>query len=278
MALKSYEQNNNNTAVAVADKSRRKLIVMFWTLLSLIGVMLVLPSLGFAEQSGENLYAVNYKEQNPYQLKSREANPDTKMYVSNHKTEDNITMLEKGYDMMGTAGFTGVDVAPEFALTHGKAIKADTVLVYTKYSSAKAKAYRKAILKKQAEKDGVAFDETLVDEETLYDYYASYWAKVPMPTFGVHIIKLTSVMQDPETDEVKRTAVKGLKILAVINDSAANKAGVLKSDSLLKIGAVDMNEPEDLFSAVKRYKGQTVPVVVLRDKQEVTMQVALVRK
>lgn len=276
MALSSSIKKTSNQSVAAAVKTNKKFVNMFWMLLSVISVMFVMQSLSYAE-AVENLYEVHYKEQNQYQLKSAEANPETKMYVSNHKTEDNITMLEKGYDMMGTSGFTGIDVSPEFALLHGRNIKADTVLVYSKYSSAKAKAYRKALLKKQAEKDGVAFDEKLVDEETLYDYYASYWAKVPMPTLGVHIIKLTSVMQDPETDEIKRTAVKGLKILAVVNDSAAAKAGVLKSDSLLKIGEVEMTEPEDLFDAVKRYKGQTVPLVVMRDKQEMTMQVALIK-
>ena len=76
-------------------------------------------------QATENLYEKNYKEQNNSNLQSMQANPDTKMYVSNHFDDDNISMLESGYDMMGSSGFEAGSIAPDLALEHAKSIKAD---------------------------------------------------------------------------------------------------------------------------------------------------------
>lgn len=215
--------------------------------------------------AAENLYEKNYKAQNIGNLVSLEPNPDTKMYVSNHKEDDNISMLEKGYDMMGTSGFEAGDVPAELALQHGRAIKADTVLVYSKYGSAKTAASKISAIKESAKKNGGEVDvNDLKDEPTQYKYFASYWAKLPMPLLGVHIIKL--VPKTPDED-VKAAAVakNGLKVLAVIKDSPAEKAGLMRGDILYKIGSTTLNKPEDLSPAVRQLQGQTVPIEYERD-------------
>ncbi len=276
MALKPQGNFKNTNNIVAQKNPQRTALIVFFSILSIIGMMIAMQTLSFAEAAIVNLYAKNYKEQNPQQLKSMEANPDTKMYVSNHKDKDNISMLESGYDLMGTSGFTATEISPDLALQHGKTIKADTVLVYSKYGSAKTKQSKLAFIKEKAKKNGGEIDEKdLVEEDVQYDYYASYWAKLPMPLFGIHIIKLNQVSQDPETDEVKKEAQKGLKILAVIKDSPAAKAEILKGDNLLKMADTTINKPDDLFAAVKKYQGKTIPVVVQRGEQEMTLNVAL---
>ncbi len=213
----------------------------------------------------ENLYAQNYKAQNTSNLVSLEANPDTKIYVSNHKDEDNISMLEKGYDMMGSSGFEAGNVPAELALQHGRAIKADTVLVYTKHGSAKTAASRISAIKESAKKNGGEADPNdLQDEPTKYKYFASYWAKLPTPLLGVHIIKLIPKTVD---EDVKKATVanNGLKVLAVIKDSPADKAGLVRGDVLHKVGAIALNKAEDLSPAVRQLQGQTVPIEYERD-------------
>lgn len=213
----------------------------------------------------ENLFAKNYKAQNSGNLMSLEANPDTKMYVSNHKDEDNISMLEKGYDMMGTSGFEAGDVPADLALQHGKAIKADTVLVYSKYGSAKTAASKISAIKESAKKNGGEVDPNdLQDEDTQYKYFASYWAKLPTPLLGVHIIKLIPKTID---EDVKKAAVanNGLKVLAVIKDSPADKAGLMRGDVLYKIGSTSLIKPEDLSPAVRQLQGQTVAIEYERE-------------
>ena len=271
-----YKSKNSNTAAVKALSTasmHNKKIVIGLMLLSLLGITAFLTASPVNAAEG-NLYAKNYKEQNTHHLKSQSANPDTQMFVSNHKDEDNITMLERGYDMMGSSGFDAADVSADLALQHGKAIKADTVLVYSKYGSAKTSAGKMEFIKEAAKNGGEIDAKDLAEEPTQYTYYASYWAKLPTPLLGVHVIKLIKA-SDNKDERAKNVAEKGLKIIAVINESPAAAAKIVKGDTLLKIGDVDLVKPDDLFAAVKRYAGHTVPVELERGGADVKMSVAL---
>ncbi len=220
-------------------------------------------------QAEENLYAKHYKEQNGRGLKSLLVEPDTKMYVSNHADEDNIDMLERGYDMMGSTGFEAGSIMPNMALTHAKAIKADVVLVYSKYASKKSSLSQLQLLKEAAETTG-EIDEKALEADEKYRYYASYWAKVPMPIFGLHVIKLKHKDKDGNV-----TPLDGLKVLAVIKGSPAYKAGLKRGDVLMKLGDFDLQEPEALGPAVGRYQGQQVEVAFEREGAPVVTKATL---
>lgn len=230
-----------------------------WMLVSLltIGTLFMAGKL----LAAENLFEKNYKAQNNGNLVSLQASPDTKMYVSNHKDDDNISMLENGFDMMGSSGFAAGEVPADLALQHAKAIKADTVLVYTKFGSAKTAASKIAVIKEAAKKGGgVVEDKDLIEDPTQYDYYASYWAKLPSPLLGVHIIKLVLVAEDEEEAAANKKINTGLKILAVIKDSPAAKAGLKRGDTLYKIADVELNKPEELSGVVRKYQGENVTI------------------
>ena len=225
------------------------------------------------ESLNENPYAKNYKAQSSSQLQSLHTNPDTKIYVSNHKEEDNISMLEKGYDMMGSSGFEGGHVPAELALQHGKNIKADTVLVYSKYGASKTAESKMQVIKEALKKKGEVTEQDLTQDATTYQYYASYWAKLPPPLLGVHIIKLKQKARPREGADAED--LNGLKVIAVVNDSPAAQAAISRGDVLLKIGEVALVKPEDLFAAVKRYAGKSVPVVLQRETENLTTTVAI---
>ncbi len=268
-----YSKNQIVSNSTVLNAKKITTALMLLSLVS-VGTALIATQLHAAEMnvSAVNLYAKNYKEQNGYQLKSQDTNPDTKIFVSNHKDDDNISMLEKGYDMMGSSGFDAANVSAELALQHGQNIKADTVLVYSKYGSAKTPSSKLQFIKEAAKKGGEIDAKDLESEPTQYEYYASYWAKLPMPLLGVHVIKLVKVASD---DNAQASGDKGLKIIAVIQESPAAKASIIKGDNLLKIGDVQLAKTDDLFMAVKRYAGQTVEVVLLHNDTVVKMSVAL---
>jgi hypothetical protein len=239
-------------------------------------LLLSLGAMASAPMAAEvNLYEKNYKAQNSGNLKSLQANPDTKMYASSRKKEDNISMLEDGYDMIGSSGFDGAVVPAEQALVHAKAIKADTVLVYSKYASTKTSSSKLQLVKEAAKNGGEIEAEALLEAPMQYHYYASYWAKLPMPLLGVNVIKLKlkTNAEGEELAKVKEEA--GLKIIAVIKASPAAKAGVVNGDVLLKIGDVDLVKPDDLYAAVQRYAGQTVAVELERNNTALKVSVAL---
>lgn len=253
-----------------AQSSTLKIIISVLMLLSL-GALLFTAQSHAAEI---NLYAKNYKEQNSNHLKSLVKDPETKMYVSNHKDDDNISMLENGYDMIGSSGFDGVAVPVEGALIQGQAVKADTVLVYSKYATTKTNSSRMQLVKEAAKKGGEIEAKDLVDEPTQHKYYASYWAKLPMPLLGVHIIKLKQKSRDDDEVRVSKDE-PGLKIIAVIKASPADTSHIVKGDVLLKVGDVELVKPDDLFSAVQRYAGQVVVVKVAREDVTINVTVAL---
>ncbi|MDO8960496.1 MAG: PDZ domain-containing protein [Methylophilus sp.] len=242
---------------------------MKWVLLMSFTVLALIVSTFVSAE--ENLYAKNYKAQNAYGLTSSQANPDTKMYVSNHKEDDNISMLETGYDMMGSSGFEGGDVAADLALQHGKAIKADVVLVYSKYGSAKSASSKMAMIREAAKTGKALTEKDMAEEPTVYKYYASYWAKLPTPTLGVHVIKLV-----PKADAFNEKAeISGLQLLAVIKDSPAAKAGLVRGDRLLKINNIAVDNPEDLTTNIRQLKGQKIDIRYLRADTEMTTQAQL---
>ena len=271
----SYKNIRSKTSEANAltvEVALNKKIFALLMLTSLMAVVFLLAST--QALADENLYAKNYKEQNSYQLKSQNATPDTKMFVSNHKEDDNISMLEKGYDMMGSSGFNAADVPADQALQHAKAIKADTVLVYSKYGSAKTSAGKLEFIKEAAKNGGEIDAKALEEEPTQYDYYASYWAKLPPPLLGVHVIKLIKA-SDNAAEKAKNTAEQGLKVIAVIKESPAAAGNMLKGDTLLKIGTIALVKAEDLMLAVKEYAGKTVPIELERDGAKMKLTVAL---
>jgi PDZ domain len=222
-------------------------------------------------QAAVNLYEQHYKAQNNRDLKSMQAQPDTKMYVSNHDDEDNISMLESGYDMMGSSGFEAGSIAPDMALDHARAIKADVVLVYSKYASKKSGISKLQTYKEAAKTTGEVDPEVLEEDGEQYKYYASYWAKLPMPLLGLHVIKLR--YKSENSDEF--IAEDGLKVLAVIKDSPAFKAGLKRGDVLVRMNDVRLQTPAQLSQAVMKYKGTQVEIAYERNEKGVTTQATL---
>lgn len=259
-------------AIDYTSSTTKKLVFVGFTALSLIFAFTA--HLAQAEQT--NPFIKNYKEQNTYKLKSLNPNPDTKILLSNHKDEDNIKMLEDGYDMIGSSGFSATEASPDLALQQGRAIKADTVLIYKKYDSAKVSGSKLQLVKEAAKKGTEIDPNDLIEEPTQHAFYASYWAKLPMPTFGVHVIKLKLNTNDsPVEGTEKIEELPGLNIIAVIKDSAAAKASIAKGDTLLKMGDMALTKADDLFAAVKKYAGQTVTVELERKGVPMKVTVAL---
>lgn len=222
-------------------------------------------------QAAENLYEQHYQAQSNQNLKSINTLPDTKMYVSNHDDEDNISMLEKGYDLMGSSGFEAGSIMPDMALEHAKSIKADVVLVYSKHAAQKSAISTLQTIKEAAKTTGEIDAKVLEAMDEQYRYYASYWAKLPMPLLGVHVIKL----KHKSEHDNKMVIDDGLKILAVIKDSPAFKAGLLRGDVLVKIGAILMQAPEQLSQAVRKYKGKKVEIAYKRNQAASTTYATL---
>jgi len=210
----------------------------------------------------ENVFEKNYKQQGDKNLRSLQAEPSTEIYRGWDKDKDNILMLEEGYDLMGFSSFAGPYVPPSGALEYGKQIKADTMLVYDRQINEATRATvinkaRKNLAKKKFDEDGkieeiIINEDDLADPDVMYDFYVSYWAKLPKPLFGTHLISFS------ENDE--RGSEGGLFVIAVIKESAAANAGILRQDRIMKINGIELNTPEEFIKELIKNRGQTVVI------------------
>ena len=233
-------------------------------------ILNLLSTLAFAEET--NLFQVNYLTQSNDSLHSLQKKPDTKIYAGMNKEKDNIRMLEDGYDLMGTSAFQGPFTEPNQALKHAQSIEADVVLVYDRKINEMTRTERlrqiHAEMKKssKSEKNSVieVSEADLQDKNSKFDFYATYWAKLPQPILGLHVIKL--IKKNSDTKEKKEEA--GLKVIAVIKDSPAFKSGIQKGDVILVLNDVNTESPEEFSKSVFKQQGNKVKIKFSRDDEE----------
>jgi hypothetical protein len=267
--IRQFNQKNQIRTQVLTKKITSSLVLL--SLLGLGAVLLVPKAHAYdVVKANSNLFEEKYVEQNDHQLKSLKVSPETTLELGENQEADTTRMLENGYDMMGTSEFVSGKIPAELAKTYGEKIKADNVLVYDKPTS---------LMTNMVNFDGTedgnkviqeANDENARNEKTIH--YASYWAKLPMPLLGVHVIKLVKAAVNQSEEGVVQP---GLKIIAVIKESPAAKASIATGDTLLRIGDVALEKADDLFAAVKRYQGQTVDIVFRHGDEDVKTMVAL---
>jgi serine protease Do len=68
---------------------------------------------------------------------------------------------------------------------------------------------------------------------------------------------------------------EGVLVRAVTSGSAADKAGIKAGDVITKIGDTNVSTPSGVSSQLRTQAGKTVPVVLVRDKREMTVNVTL---
>ena len=267
--IQQFKQKNKMRTQVI--KKKVTVGMMLLSLLGLGAALLAPKAHAYDEvKPNSNLFEEKYVEQNDHQLKSLKATPGTTLELGENQEADTTRMLENGYDLMGTSEFVSAKIPAELAQAFGNKIKADSVLVYDKPTSLTMNMVGLDGTEEVNKMMKEANAENAKNVKTIH--YASYWAKLPMPLIGVHVIKLIKASTNQSEEGVVQA---GLKIIAVIKDSPAAKANIATGDTLLKIGDVQLDKADDLFAAVQRYQGQKVDVVYRHDDEETKTTVAL---
>jgi C-terminal processing protease CtpA/Prc len=175
------------------------------------------------------------------------AQQEPRIYAGRDQLEDYQSMLEEGYDLLGYSSFEAGSVPPERLTSHAKTLRADVAMIY---STGKRRLPNADSLPKDA-------------DPTLYEYFVSYWTKLPTPLLGLH------VQPNRQTDD------GGLQVLAVIRQSPAAQAGMQSGDVLIQLGGTTMQEPGQLVETTRRLAGQTVDVDFVRDGSKMHQTVML---
>lgn len=178
------------------------------------------------------------------------------------------------------------------ALTQAKAVQAELVLVYSKYTGTRSGVMPLTLPDTQTSTttlSGSAYgsggygsfygtaNTTTYGSKTMYmpysvdryDCLATYWIKMKPPIFGVYVRDLTP--------EIRQSigSNKGLLVNAVVKNSPAFRADILKGDILRKIGDVELYDPASFREIVAKFAGQKVMVDILRDGKELQKEIQL---
>lgn len=207
----------------------------------------------------QNFFTSSFVESKPTNAKRIVSETAPKIYAGTDKVADKHRMEERGFELIGYSDFKAGNVAPELVMPQAEKVHAEVVLVYSERAD-KVSASAKIQQLREAKKTG----QEPVEAGVSYAYFASYWAKIAKPSMGVHV-------KVPEKDDDS----EGLKVLVVLDGSAAEKAGLLKDDYLISIGEVQLLKVTDLTKAVTQYAGQTIDVVFVRNRMRQESKMAL---
>ena len=247
----------------------------FTTLLAL----LALTSFSAYAETPENPYTKNYTARAGVQ---QPAAPSAapKAFRGGNREADYQRLLEDGYDMLGSSSFQNADVDPQMFVELAKKVGADLALVYPtsltevpaalKLQQAKARTKAEAKTRKEMEGEEFRIEKDAPTGELIglvshfYEYYATYWVKLPAPLLGLH------VNEQPASEEAP-----GLPIVAVIKGSPAAAADLRKGDIVLKIGEVETKTGDALVKEVHANAGKKIEITFLRDDRLMQVDVQL---
>lgn len=245
---------------------------------SAIGGCLLIASVTMSSllHAEDNPYTANYQKQNQGNLHSLQTEASPQLFSGKNRDADNISMLENGYDLMGFSNFEAEEVSPDLAVAHGKAIQSDAILVYVKKAGNASPSAKMEVIKEAVKKGKVLTEKDVAAVPGKYRYYASYWAKLPPPVLGIHVIKLVprDVLEADEKSEAL-TDAEGVRLIAVIHDSAAEKAGLQRGDQLLSINREKVDDAAGLSNLVRRFRGNPVSLEIKRSGQAMQLNAQL---
>lgn|GEM_PF-937649 len=245
-----------------------------------IGLLAVLLSACVA-----NPYARSYIGQSA----PRSIASDLRLIHGVNPLDDEMRMMEDGYERIGHSAFNGRFAGEQEAISQAKSVGAEVVIVYSKYSHQDAGVIPLSLPSIQtstatAEQGGgnagplslSAITSAVGSVATMlpykldrYDQAATYWRKPPVHVMGVFVRELTA-------DERRKIRTdNGVAVQAVVNGSPAFDANILRGDTIAKIGDAEIRELPDYRQAIKQHAGSSVNVVIIRDGKTINKQVTL---
>jgi C-terminal processing protease CtpA/Prc len=246
-----------------------------------------------------NPYRNNFnstQDRYPTWLESRMAPKAKKprLVLSEDISSENWKMFERGYIMIGFSKFDGPDEDVNLAIKQAKAAGADIVLVQKKFSKTLTETVtftefppdETTTIRENADvvgEKGVRRIERRTEvrtsrgPETVYvpkqvnyfEHSATFWRKMERPVFGAFVQELS------DEQKQKLETNHGLVIRAIMADSPAHQADVLKGDIILKVDGVQVPSVRKFYEDLESKAGKQVELLILRGEKASTRKVTL---
>lgn len=218
-----------------------------------------------------------------------------RLVTSTNMKNDALRMMENGYLLIGRSRFRSSYVEPEAARSLAQDIGASVVLFEKKYAETLTGTTpinewipEKEVVVKQIDvirsgpdagkvierevtrKIQGEFRTTYVPQSTdYYNFAATYWAKSKPPIFGV----LVEALSDSLRQQIQSN--KGVVVQAVINDSPAFSANILRHDVITKFADEEVINPDQFFDLVVHNSGRSIQAEINRNGELKTISIQL---
>jgi len=229
-------------------------------------------------------------------LQSRRINPPPpipELFRGGNPDRDIPDQLAQGYVAIGQSAFNGPNVQESDALKQGKAVGADRVIFFSKYSRTQqtnvpisTPMTQTSITNSTATAYGSGGSATAYGS-SITNSYGTQTAIVPISidrydALAIYLIKVKYVFgaryRNLNPSEAKSAqSVNGVVITTVIPGSPAAAAGFLPGDFVLSANGETTADFQQLDSYLKAHQGQKISFGVLRDGTRHQMEAVLDR-
>lgn len=201
---------------------------------------------------------------------------------------DMTEMAENGYSAIGYSSFNAKAYEDWYALDQGRKIHADVVLIYRNYTNTVSGAIPWSSPTTQTSTtsfsgsyggtnfNGLANTTTNGTQTTYipyhvdrYDQFAAYYVKAPPPVLGLNVRDLS-----PEV-RAKIQSNRGAEVWAVIKETPAFRADILKGDVVKKISDQEVEDVKSFMAAIQQYAGKKIKITLQRGDKLLTKTIQL---
>lgn len=225
---------------------------------------------------------------------------EPKVIIGSNVEDDKIKMLEEDYIPIGYSDFHGPQVSQQQAIDKAKELKASVVLLYSKYLDTKSGVKPVVIpdiqtsqSSGQATASGSAYGSggyatgsataygtgstTTYGTKTIYQPYsidrfsqgAVYFVKRKGTISGLIAIDLPPDLRD------KIKSNKGVLVIAVLKQTPAFSADILRGDIIKKINNIEIIDQKQGQQILISGAGKKATFTILRDGKEIVKEVKL---
>ncbi len=204
--------------------------------------------------------------------------------------QDAYNMLENGYGNLGFSNFNAGEIDQKQAIEQAKKIHADTVIVYRQYTDTLSGSMPLTLPDTQTSYhsgsiygSGGGFatfsgTSTTYGTQTTYvpyhvrryDYLATYWIKFKPSRLGIHFDDLTPELRD------KIESNKGIYVVAVVKNSPAFNADLLRNDIIRKFNDIDVNDVAHFSKLLSEYIESNIRLEIIRNGKFIIKNILLV--
>lgn len=194
---------------------------------------------------------------------------EPQVYSGSTVDTDYQKMLENNYELVVQSSFNLCDANKNKLVDEAKFSKVTVVILYSRYEDTISSTSLLTPITEIKTTTPLTKEINTPHSQDRYDCLATFWTKLKAPILGLRLQSLTTEQQQSYGTN------RGAAVIAVINQSPAFSAGILRGDILRKLNNSEIIDDISFAKSVLTYAGQKVTLEILRNGVSISKQVQL---